>query len=246
MPDLDFWKWSLMAFCAFMTGIAKTGVPGANILSVPIFVLAVGDARMAAGWLLPVLITADLFGVWYYRKHDARKALLNLAPWVVVGMVIGTFILGFPEMFVRRLVGGIIFLILILYFLKKRGLDPTPAGANWASGFYGTATGLATMVANAAGPVMSVYLLTRNLPRHDFVATGAWFFFIINLVKLPVYYGQGMITQNSLTANLILIPFVTAGAMVGRRILMILPEEVFINSVTILALISTIFLFLPR
>lgn len=246
MPDLDLWKWVLVAFCAFMTGIAKTGVPGANILSVPIFVLAIGDARLATGWLLPILITADLFGVWFYRKHNARKALLNLAPWVAVGMAIGASVLSFSESVIRPLVASIILSILILFLLRKRGIDPTPVSGAWSSGFYGTAAGFTTMVANAAGPVMNVYLLTRNLPRQEFVATGAWFFFIINLSKLPVFFAQGMISKSSLLFNLALVPFVVAGALVGRKILLILPENIFIGSVTILAFISTLLLFLPR
>ncbi len=102
------------------------------------------------------------------------------------------------------------------------------------------------MVANAAGPIMNVYLLSRNLPREEFVATGAWFFFVINLVKVPVYVAQGMITKTSLLFDAALIPAVLVGALVGRKVLRILPEKVFVASVTVLALISTILLFLPR
>lgn len=246
MPQLDLWKWALAAFCAFSAGVAKTGVPGINILAVPLFVLAVGDARLSAGWLLPILITADMFGVWYYRKHNAKKALFTLAPWVVAGMVIGVGVLNFPERVIRPIVGAIIFSIIILFLLRRRGLNPTPTSARWSSGLYGAAAGFATMVANAAGPIMNVYLLSRNLPREEFVATGAWFFFVINLVKVPVYVAQGMITKTSLLFDAALIPAVLVGALVGRKVLRILPEKVFVASVTVLALISTILLFLPR
>jgi uncharacterized membrane protein YfcA len=246
MADIVWWKWALAAFSAFSIGVAKTGVPGLGILAVPLFVLAVGDARLSAGWLLPLLITADAFAVWYYRKHNATKALFTLAPWVMAGMAIGAAVLGYPEHIIRPVVGGIILTILILFLLRRRGIDLTPRNPTATAGIYGSAAGFATMVANAAGPVMNVYLLSRKLPREEFVATGAWFFFFINLSKFPVYWWRGMISGRSLLFDLMLIPMVIAGALVGRKVLEIMPEHVFITSVTVLAFIATVLLFLPR
>ncbi len=245
MPDLDWWKWALAAFSAFNVGVAKTGVPGLGILAVPLFVLAAGDARLSAGWLLPLLIVADLFAVWYYRKHNAAKALVTLAPWVVAGMIIGAAVLSYPEHVIRPIVGTIILTILILFLLRQRGVNLTPTG-RWNSGIYGTAAGFATMVANAAGPVMSVYLLSRNLPRTEFVATGAWFFFFINLTKVPVYAWQGMINAESLLVDAALAPAVMAGALTGRKVLQLMPERVFVMSVTVLAFVATLLLFTSR
>ena len=45
--------------------------------------------------------------------------------------------------------------------------------------------GSTTMIANAAGPVMTIYLLACRLPKFEFVGTAAWFFFAINLLKVP-------------------------------------------------------------
>ena len=79
----------LGAACAFFAGIAKTGLPGIGILIVPLMVLVVGDARQSAGWLLPVLCSADVFAVLYWRRHPAAKRLFALAPWVLAGMAGG-------------------------------------------------------------------------------------------------------------------------------------------------------------
>lgn len=246
MPQLDFWKWAIAAFCAFSVGVAKTGVPGLGILAVPLFVLAVGDARLSAGWLLPLLVVADAYAAWYYRKQRATRALFSLLPWVLCGWTIGAVVLRYPENVIRPIVGAIIFSILILFLLRRRGIDPTPVGAKWSSGVYGTAAGFATMVANASGPIMNVYLLSQKLPREQFVATGAWFFLAVNVSKLPVYAWQKLISKESLIFDAALVPAVLAGALVGRRVLKIMPESVFIASVTVLAFIATILLFLPR
>jgi uncharacterized membrane protein YfcA len=245
MPELSWWQWALAAISAFSVGIAKTGVPGLGILSVPLFVLAVGDARQSAGWLLPLLVVADLFAVVYFRRHASAGALFSLVPWVAVGMGAGALCLSAPERIIRPLVGCIILAILILFLLRQRGVDLAAHGPV-QSGLFGTAAGFSTMVANAAGPIMNIYLLSRKLPREEFVATGAWFFFFINLTKLPVYAAQGMISTRSLLAGAALLLPTVAGALLGRTVLRLMPERVFVQTVIVLALLSTVLMFLPR
>ena len=99
--------------------IAKTGVPGLGILVVPMMVLTVGDARHSAGWLLPGLCTADIFAVIYWRRHAAAKRLFSLAPWVVVGMVLGAAALGLSERVLRPVVGVIVLVMLGNLFVRR-------------------------------------------------------------------------------------------------------------------------------
>ena len=243
------------AFCAFNIGLAKTGMPGLAIMAVPLFVLTVGDARLSAGWLLPVLLTADLFAIVYYRRHAAANRLFGLLPWVVIGLAAGAYALGYPEQLLRRLVGGILLAMLIVFWLRKRQSRALPHASTtpevppdvwWHAGLYGSAAGFATMVANAAGPVMNVYLLSRRLPREEFVATGAWFFFCVNAAKIPVYHYHGLISAKSLAFDLALAPATIAGALLGRRLLHAIPEIWFERVALTLALLGTILLFLPK
>jgi uncharacterized protein len=246
MPDFPIYKWLLGAFCAFSVGVAKTGVPGFGILAVPLFVLTVGDARQSAAWLLPLLICADIFAVIYYHRHAAAGALFSLLPWVMAGMAGGAIVLGYPDTFIRPLVGTIT-LVMLLIFLWRQWRTAEPPPADWRhAGFYGTTAGFATMVANAAGPVMNLYLLSKKLPREEFVATGAWFFFIVNISKVPVYASHELFTRQSLLFDVAMLPFVVTGALTGRKILAIMPEKVFVNSVLILAFVATLLLFLPK
>ena len=70
---------------------------------------------------------------------------------------------------------------------RPAAADAAPPAADrwWQAAGYGASAGFATTVANAAGPVMNLYLLARRLPKHEFVATGAWFFFAVNLSSSP-------------------------------------------------------------
>lgn len=120
MPVLAPWQWLLGAFCAALVGVAKTGVPGTGILAVPLMVFAVGDARAQAGWLLPLLCVADLFAIVIYRRHAQARRLFALAPWVGAGMVAGAFALGLPEPALRRIVGGIVLLMVATHLGRRR------------------------------------------------------------------------------------------------------------------------------
>jgi hypothetical protein len=66
---------------------------------------------------------------------------------------------------------------------------------------YGTLAGATTMIADAAGPVMTVYLLSAGLAKYAFMGTSAWIFCLINLTKLPFSYALGVINRGSLWFN---------------------------------------------
>jgi uncharacterized protein len=234
LPALSAWQWLLGMVCAFFVGVAKTGVPGFGILVVPLMVLAVGDARLSAGWLLPLLCAGDLFGVFYYRRHAQVRRLFSLTPWVLVGMAAGAVALGAPEQYLRRLVGAIVLVMIALHLARRAGKGRPPPERMAPQAAYGAVAGFATMVANAAGPVMNAYLLSRRLPKEEFIATGAWFFLVINLSKVPVYGYHGLIGARSLLFDLLLLPLLIAGALSGRAIFRRLPQRAF--EITVLAL----------
>ena len=239
MPNLAPWQWFLGAFCAFMIGVAKTGMPGVGILVIPLMVITVGDTKHSAGWLLPILCTADLFAVFYWRRHAAANKLFSMAPWVVVGMAGGAAALYLEDRYLRPLVGAIVLVMLALYLYRRYKSDLRPAHG----GLFGMAAGFATTVANAAGPVMNLYLLTKQLPKEEFIATGAWFFFVINLAKIPIYAWHGLFSRTSLIFDAVLIPAVLLGALAGRWLLGRIPPHVFEALVIVMTAASTILLF---
>jgi uncharacterized protein len=241
VPHLETWQWMVGALCAFSVGVAKTGVPGLGILVVPLIVLTVGNAKTSAAWLLPVLCTADVFAVVYWRRHAAAGRLFSLAPWTLIGMAGGAAALSLPENVLRPMVGAIIFAMLVVYLIRR--FSRNPALIHPHPVLYGATAGFATTVANAAGPVMNLYLLSKKLPKEEFIATGAWFFFIINLTKIPIYWWHGMFSRQSLVFDLLMVPAVFAGAMSGRRIVDHIPAKLFEWLVIAMTAVSTWFLF---
>jgi uncharacterized membrane protein YfcA len=100
------------------------------------------------------------------------------------------------------------------------------------------------MIGNAAGPVMALYLLSMRLPKNSYIGTGAWFFFIVNLSKVPLHiWSWKTITANSFTLDLLMIPAIAAGAFLGIWLVKLLPEKVFRIIVISTTLLSAFFLF---
>ena len=206
----------------------------------PLMVLTVGDARLAAAWTLPVLSTADVFAVAYWRRHAETRQLFSLIPWVLVGIAGGAVALSLDERIIRRIIAVIIVGMLLVYLwrrLRPKGqVEGSPA-------FYGVCAGFATTLANASGPVMNLYLLTKKLPKEKFVATGAWFFFAVNLLKAPVYAWYHLYSWASLTFDLLMVPAVLAGALAGRWLIRYTPQRVFELAVIALTAVSCLLLF---
>lgn len=223
-----------------MIGVAKTGAPGVGTMIAPLMVLTVGDARFATAWTLPVLSTADVFAVAYWRRQAEARQLFSLIPWVLVGIAGAAAALSLDEAVIRKIIGVIIVGMLAIYLWRRFSPSPQVAGN---PAFYGICTGFASTLANAAGPVMNIYLLSRKLPKEKFVATGAWFFFVVNLLKAPVYAWHGLYSRESLTFDVLMVPAVLAGALAGRWLIRNIDQSMFEVLVIALTAVSCLFLF---
>ncbi len=250
MSDLTSLQWLLGGLCAILVGMAKTGVPGLGIMVVPMMFYVVKSPLSAPGTLLPLLCAADLFGVFFFRRHARAWDLFQLFPWVALGIALGTGVLtalqAVSDSWLRALVGIIVLAMVGAHLLRKKVPDAKLVGARhgWRKALiFGMLTGFATTVANAAGPVMNLYLLSMDLPKDQFMGTGAWFFFLVNLLKLPIYVWRGMITARSLQIDLCLLPGILLGALIGKRLYERLPQrafEVVVLTLTVIAGISLI------
>ena len=211
-------------------------------LPVVVFALALDDVRTRAAVLLPLLCLADIFSLILWRRHADRHKLMELAPWVIGGMLLALLVLGLPIKILTGLVGGIVVLMVAMQIRRRlRGDLPAPHSKISVAG-HGLLAGLATTAANAAGPVMNLYLLGRRLPKEEFIATGAWFFFVINLVKIPIYAAMplvgnpAMFTGRGLLITACLAPVTAIGALAGGAIGRRIPQASFDWTVLALAL----------
>ena len=239
MPDLTVTEWLLGGFCALMIGVTKTGAPGFGMLTVPLMVMTMGDARHAVAWTAPLLITGDIFAVAYWRRHAETRALFSLMPWVIPGMLGGGLALSLSEPVVRRGLGFIVLAMLALNLLRRWKPELRFGGH---PSFYGIVAGFASTVATSAGPVMNMYLLRQRLPKEQFVATGAWFFFLVNVAKLPIYWSHHLFSRPSLLFDLVMIPVVVCGSFGGLWVVRRMPQRFFDTLIIVMTAVSAFLL----
>jgi len=75
------------------------------------------------------------------------------------------------------------------------------------------------MVANAAGPIFSIFMLQLGLKKTEFVGTRSMFFLLMNMIKIPFSASLGLITPATLTLNAAFLPVILIGAFVGYKVL---------------------------
>jgi len=247
IADLSPIVWAALAIGALVVGLSKTAVPGGATLSVALFA-AVLPAKESTGALLILLIVGDMFALLSYRRHADWKVIVRMAPAVVLGLVAGwAFLALADDAWVRRVI-GVLLLLVVAVTLWRRWLqarseaEPGARSGAVAAATYGALGGFTTMVANAAGPVMSMYFLAAKFPVKAFLGTSAWFFAIVNIAKLPFSVGLGIITPGSLLLDLVLVPAVIVGALVGRRVASRMDQRVFDRLVIALTIAGAVYL----
>lgn len=232
---------------AVLIGIAKTGVPGVGIAAVPLLATAVesvypgAGAKLSVGWLLPMLIVADIWAVSKYWRHTDWSIMRKLVPWIAIGLVIGfLFYRKIDAEDFKPMLGILVLVMLGLDLLRRAGRMTSVPNHPAFTGFVGTATGASTALANLAGPVMNVYFLCLGLDKVRFMATGAVLFFLVNLSKVPFFLWTGGISPESLVFNLKMIPAICVGAVLGFWLLPRVPQKVFDGLVTFFVIASAI------
>jgi len=224
-------QWVCAVLGALMVGIAKAGIMGLSLLSVALFT-HVFPSKQATGLVLPLLIFGDFVAVLAYRAHTQWRYLWRLMPWTAAGVVLGYVALGhISDQSTRTLIGVIIVSLCVLGYWRRYLTVQAPDAAapkHWAvAAAIGVVAGFITLIANAAGPLMAIYLVAMRLPKMQFVGTAAVFFMVLNLFKVPFMVKLGLITAQSFEFNLMLAPAVLIGAFAGRWLLIRINQQLF-------------------
>jgi uncharacterized membrane protein YfcA len=236
MPDLDILGWTVVALSAIMVGLSKTGIPGLGILPALLMAHALPTFN-SVGALLGILILGDLFAAGYHRRN-ARWSHMLWLPSAVAGIVAGYFALQvISDKQLKPVIGVIVLVMLAVNYWRNRGQGkeariPTQW---WFAASLGLVAGATSMMANAAGPVMIIYLLAMRLPKIEFVGTSAWFFFIINWLKVPFSLKLKMMTPEYIKLDLMMLPLIAVGSLAGVFFLKRIPQKAFNAVVQVLA-----------
>jgi len=210
-------------------GFSKSGFAGVGMIHVIIFAFVFG-ARESTGILLPLLIVGDIFAVRLFGAEVQWKYVRRLLGPTLAGIIVGWQLMAhLDERHFKPLVGLIILSLTIMQMARlwRPQLFEHVPHARWFAMSLGFFAGITTMLANAAGPVIALYLLSVALPKYQLIGTSAWFFFVVNVIKLPFSASLGWITVDTLLLNLAFAPAVGLGMLVGRWLVRRLPQRLF-------------------
>jgi hypothetical protein len=244
----------LGTLAGLVVGLSKTALPGAALVVTPL-IGSIVAGRAIPGTTLPILLAADVFAVTWYRQHARWDLLRPMIVSVAVGFAAGTAffaIVGSATRPIEVVIGVSILLIVVIQSWRMvRRTKPTRPTATTAA-VYGSTGGFTTFVANAAGPILNTYLVGLGLRKEEMVGTSAWFYFAVNVAKVPVYVALGALssgghffTGSSLAFDAACLPAVVAGVFGGRSVFHKLPERAFLVAVLVLSAAGAVRLLMP-
>ena len=150
----------LLAFlAAFLLGMGKAGIKGFGVLIVLIMALVFGG-KPSTGVLIPLMIVADIFAVFYYHRHTQWKYLVKLLPTMFLGVLIGVWIgKDISEVLFKQIMAVLILITLaIMIIMERKKSNNIPNHWAFSSGM-GLLSGVTSMIGNLAGSFADIYFL---------------------------------------------------------------------------------------
>ena len=237
-------QWAMIMFAAALIGANKTGLVSISLLAIPLMASVFGG-KASVGVILPILIIADIIAVVSYRKNIRWRELLGLLPWTIAGIGIGLAVGQYVSDSVFKLLIAIIIIVALVLLLVKEftGKEIKLKSRWYSTAVIGLLGGTATMIGNAAGPIIATYFLSIDLEKDEFVSTRAWFYWLVNLVKVPLHiFFWKTITIETFTVDLMMIPAIAAGGLLGLLLVKRIPEKPYRYFVFIATFVSVVFL----
>jgi len=246
MDTLTLFQWVILSLSALCIGMSKTGVQGMMLLIVPYMAMAFG-AKESTGVILPMLCMADIIAVAYYKRIADWKVVAKLLPTAILGFFVAIAVDSYiPTSEFRRLMGATLALALcVMLWSEIFGKENRWMHKWWYAALFGLLGGFTTMIGNAAGPVMAVYLLSMRKDKLSYIGINAWFFLVVNLLKVPLQiFVWHNISWGSFSLNLMMLPVIGIGALLGIRLVKLFPEKVFRRFIQAVTILSIIMMFL--
>lgn len=238
---------SVVAIAVFIYGFSKTAMPVAGVVAGPLIAAALGPA-IGSGFVVPLLILGDLMGLALYRSHADWRLMRRLVPGVLAGFVIMTLLFKFVDVLVVGRILGLLILTSVclevwrLTHQKALPHDSPPMENKLAIAFYGTLAGMTTMGANAGGAAMTLYLVKMRVSMLAFMGTSAWFFFMLNVLKVPFVVGLHLLTWDSLLVSAKFAPAMLIGGLVGALVFRRMNPKVFTTVALSLSALAALWL----
>lgn len=213
--DVAFWMPAF--FSIVILGLSKGGLAGIGVVSTPLLAAFMGPLE-AAAFILPILVVQDAVAVFHYRRNVDREVLIPLIPGALAGILLAyLFAASVPRWGVEIALGAISSLFALRELLRAATPPPqTNSRLDRAfASLCGAFSGFTSTVAHAGTPGYQIYATSKGLDRDTYAGTSAWFFAVLNLVKLPAFYALGEFSGARLAASVAFAPVAVGASCLG-------------------------------
>ena len=221
-------------------GIAKSGLGGSmTLISIPLMTIVM-PLNQALGIILPILIFSDFIATYKYRREFDLSTLKLMIPFAAIGIIIGSFTFSyFSEELLKFIIGLMGFIFAGHYFFLKKN-KKAKSQKNFIKGrICSTIAGFTSFCVHAGGTPVSIYMLPLRMKKEIYVGTRIIFFTFVNLIKLPLYINLSMTNFDTFKQSVMLFPVAFLGILIGYRLIKIINENLFYNTLYILIFVSS-------
>jgi hypothetical protein len=241
--DFSPLAWALIALGAFGNGfLFRTFGSGVGVTLMPILTL-VFPAKFSLVFLalcttlVSIGLTREMWRLW------DRRFTFIFFPGMVAGVLLaGWILLWISEPALRTLIGAACLTIAFYQMIVEiRGRSPeVPRIPVWAGVCVGPFSGMSSTLANAGATILVPIMVGQKISPHRIVGTIWALFFLLNPMRLGVFWNADILTPAVVTASLIMIPLIWAGVWTGAWLQPKLPQRVFNLSVLTIALVGSL------
>lgn len=203
----------IIMFIASMTqGIASFGF---SLIALPLL-----------GIFLPIRIVVPILIIYslilntailsQLRKYVDLKDIWIILVFGIIATPFGGHLLKIaPENILKGLVGIILIIAALINYkgykikVKNQRLTYIPVGV---------VSGLLNGSVSLAGPPVVLFLSNQGVEKQTFRANLTTYFWILNIITIPTYFLQGLITRYVITYSIYLIPGLVLGTLLGIKI----------------------------
>lgn len=238
MHDFTAVEWIMAILGSICIGLSKGAFPGVSTLAISLYA-NIFEPSESMGIIIIILFLANVVSVIIFRRFADWMCIARLMPFTAMGVVVGYFfLLWMPTEHVGRLIGLMLLLLTAIHFYRQYRApenlnteieplnNPDPFFSSSAL-FIGLLSGFSSMVANAAGPITIIYLLSIKLEKFRFIATMAWLYLILNALKIPFHVSLGNINAFSLKLSAFLGIIAIATVLISPVLIKHIPQKLF-------------------
>jgi uncharacterized membrane protein YfcA len=198
-------------------------------------------AKTAIGLMLPLLLAGDVMTLIGYRGRWDRGNLIQLLPGALVGIAVGSLVLGqLSTDGLTRAIGVLALVFVAIQAVRDRWVpsEEAPRYPRATGVMVGFGSGLISTLSHLGGLLTTMYLLPQRLPNQSFVATASALFFWMNVAKLVPYFRQGLLTLPMLRMEALVLPLLFAGALIGFSLNRRVPTRAFNRILLVFVMIT--------